>query len=163
MVPLPDRNRISQKHDPVGYFCSWQETWSAGAGVRLLRRCLKNVVRREMEYGSCVLWRRSRNDTQLSGRRVVLQRQAAELSASRASRRVKVCDWRMGEPGRVGVSRSKTLPHQKGAVLEAGGRRPRLQARRWSPGQSFHRAKGSGSLCKSTSIFLCKSFKVLRI
>ena len=41
-----------------------------GAGVRLLHRCPKNVVWRKMEYGNCVSWRRSRNDTQLSGRRV---------------------------------------------------------------------------------------------
>ena len=50
------------------------------------------------------------------------RRQAAELSASRASRRVKVCDWRMGEPGRFGVSRAQRFPHQKGAVIEAGGK-----------------------------------------
>ena len=41
--------------------------------------------------------------------------------------------------------------------------RPRLPALRWSPGQSFHRAKGSDSPCESTSIFLCRSFNVLRI
>ncbi len=41
--------------------------------------------------------------------------------------------------------------------------RPRLPALRWSPGQSFHRAKGSDSPCESTSIFLCRSRKVLRI
>ncbi len=41
--------------------------------------------------------------------------------------------------------------------------RPRLPVRRWSPVQSFHRAKGSDSPCESTSISLCRSCKVLRI
>ena len=55
------------------------------------------------------------------GRLAVCRRQAAELSASRASRRVKVCDRRMGEPWWFGVSRAQRFPHQKGAVLEAKG------------------------------------------
>ena len=55
------------------------------------------------------------------GRLAACRRQAAELSASPASQRVKVCDWRMGELGRFGVSRAQRFPHQKGAVLEAGG------------------------------------------
>ena len=41
------------------------------------------------------------------------RRQAAELSASPASRRVKVCGWRMGEPVRFGVSRAQRFPHQE--------------------------------------------------
>lgn len=55
-------------------------------------------------------------------------RQAAELSASPVSRRVKVCGWRMGEPWRFGVSRAQRFPHQKGAVLEARGNLIRLEA-----------------------------------
>ena len=41
--------------------------------------------------------------------------------------------------------------------------RPRLPALLWLPGQSFHRVKGSDSLCESTSISLCRSCNVLRI
>lgn len=39
--------------------------------MRSVHRCLKKVVWQEMEYGSCVSWRRSRSGTRLSGRRVV--------------------------------------------------------------------------------------------